>query len=141
MIVIVGHGPSSGHAPPFEQHTVVRLLTAGYDKPGRHAPHPGERTDFTCSTQEKYEPDWLIKGELDHLCRSTLAPYKPKNPKPSTGLCACIIARHLYPDEEIRVVGFDWTLNPDLAINYIHDAYAEHECLKSLDITEYGRVL
>lgn len=137
--MLVGHGPSSGRASLFiDDHTVVRLATAGWEKPGRGCPFPGTRTDYLCSTLAKYSPDWLIQGELERLCRATLAPFNPKNPKPSTGLCAAIVARHYFPDEDIQAVGYDWTFHPETAVNYRHDAYAEHECIKTLRVSEYG---
>ena len=138
MLVIIGHGPSAYNAEGVDEHTVIRCRTDGWDKPGRGIPSPGTRTDITVSRREKYDPTWLVQGELDELCRETLKPFHPRNPKPSTGLCACILARHFYPDEDIRVTGFDWTLNPELASHYPHDAKAENACFLTLGIAEYG---
>lgn len=134
-IVLVGHGPSAGSCPlSIDDHTVIRLLTAGYDKPGRHLPHPGTRTDITVSTVARYEPDWLLQGDLMVFCRAALAPFGPRNPKPSTGLCAALIARDRHTKKDIYVTGFDWTLNPEQAVNYRHDAYAENACFRTLGI-------
>ena len=112
----------------------------GWEKPCRRLPYPGSRTDCLVSTWGKYDTGeteyWHIAGELDALCRRTLAPFEPKNAKPSTGLCAVIIARHKYPDARILVIGFDYTLHPETAKNYRHDARAEHHCLASLHIED-----
>jgi len=138
MLIIVGHGASAYGEWEIDDHTIVRLATAGWDKPGRKLPHPGTRTDYVCSTLAKYDPDWLITGVYARACWEALAKYQPRFPKPSTGTCAAVIARSKFPHEDIRVIGFDYTMHPEKASNYRHDARAENRLIKDLGITEYG---
>jgi hypothetical protein len=143
MIVIVGHGPSVGHVSlDIDQHKVIRLRRA--------EPILGSRTDVICSSQARYQqPDiefWHLVGDTAQYVRSVLAPYKPKFSKPSTGLSATILARRQWPDEEIGVAGFDFTLHPEMACDWvrgkkrhnrwIHDAYAENRCITDLGVIE-----
>lgn len=132
MILIVGHG--SIHVSPsfVDEQRVVRLRRA--------IPFIGTRTDVVCSSQERYEKKgiefWLLKGELLRLCVETLKRYKPTFAKPSTGLSAAIIARNKYPNKDIGVIGFDYTLHPEQAKNWRHDAYAECKCINDLNVIE-----
>ena len=143
MIIIVGHGPSVGRVQlDIDQHTVIRLRRA--------EPILGSRTDVICSSQARYQRPgiefWHLVGETAKYCRDVLAPYKPKNHKPSTGLSATILARRHWPDEEIGVAGFDFTLHPEMTADWvrgklrhnrwIHDAYAECECIKDIGVVE-----
>jgi len=134
MILIVGHGPSSGHVSHsfVDKHRVVRLRRA--------IPFVGTRTDITCSYQARYEQRgiefWHLEGGLYRLCADTLKAFRPKFAKPTTGLSAAIIARNRYPDEDIGVIGFDYTLHPSKEQAWRHDQFAERECIKSLDIIE-----
>lgn len=134
MILIVGHGPSSGSVSSdfVDQNWVVRLRRA--------IPFVGTKTDVVCSSQKRYEQKgvefWHLQGELMRLCVRALKPFNPSFQKPSTGLCAAIIAREKFPTHKIGVIGFDYTLRPDEAKHWRHDAYAEHECLKTLNVEE-----
>ena len=143
MIVIVGHGPSVGRVSlDIDQHTVIRLRRAELIL--------GSRTDIICSSQARYQKPgiefWHLVGETAQYVRSVLAPYRPKNPKPSTGLSATILARKHFPDEQIGVAGFDFTLHPEMACDWvrgkkrhnrwIHDAEAECRCITDIGVVE-----
>lgn len=117
------------------------MATAGWEKPGRRCPFPGTRTDILISPLEKYRQPgefWLIDGDMRRYCDSVLSPFGPRNAKASTGLCAAIMVRRRFPDEVIGVTGYDWTMHPEMAGDYRHDAWAEHECIKTLGVIEYG---
>lgn len=137
MILIVGHGPSVCVSQSFvDKQRVVRLRRA--------IPFIGTRTDVICSSQERYEKKgiefWLLKGGLMRLCVNTLRRYSPSFWKPSTGLAAAIIARDKYPKEDIGVIGFDYTLHPERAKHWRHDAKAECECINGLNVIELGEI-
>ena len=129
----MGHGPSSAHVSrDIESDWVVRLRRA--------IPFLGTRTDAICSSQQRYEQKgaefWYLEGDILRMCVRSLKKYNPSLQKPSTGLCAAIIARNKFPKGDIGVIGFDYTLHPDTAINWRHDQYAEHECIKTLGVIE-----
>ena len=134
MIVIVGHGPSWTNVSLdiIDRNRVVRLRRAIL--------FLGTRTDVICSSQLRYARDniefWHLVDDLKEMCVESLRPFQPKFWKPSTGLSAAIIARDKYPKEEIGVVGFDYTLYPDTADSWRHDAHAENRCLKWVGVTE-----
>lgn len=135
MILIVGHGPSAGrvsHEFVDDQRAVVRLRRA--------IALIGSKTDVIVSSQIRYKRDciefWHLQGELLRMCTRRLKPFNPSFQKPSTGLCAAIIARDRYPDEDIGLIGFDYTLHPEQAQNWRHDVYAENACINTLDVTE-----
>jgi len=144
MIVIVGHGPSLSAVPPdfdIDQHTVVRLRRAEL--------LIGTRTDVICSSQLRYSRAgiefWHLTGAIRSRCVEVLKPYAPSFSKPSTGLSAAILARDKWPDAEIGVVGFDYTMHPDRAAawqeksrhnRWIHDAHAENACIRDLEVIE-----
>lgn len=136
MILIVGHGPSSAHVSHdfVNKHRVVRLRRA--------IPFVGTRTDVICSSQQRYEQKgvefWLLQNELYQLCEDTLLEFKPDIIKPSTGLSAVIIARDIQPNVDIGVIGFDYTLHPHESQNWRHDQFAECECLKTMNVIEFG---
>jgi len=140
MILIVGHGETCVPHSFVDQQTVVRLRTHDYDRDYRKIVFMGARTDVICSSQERYEKKgiefWLLEGELRRLCVETLKRYRPKFSKPSTGLSAVIIARDKYPNKDIGVIGFVYTLHPEKAKNWRHDAYAECECINDLRVIE-----
>lgn len=134
-LIIVGHGPSTALAPDdlIDSHKVCRL---------RRAPMKcGKRTDIVCSTKgehkQKKREFWFINegGPLAALCRETLAPFNPKVRKPSTGLSACIVAKHKGYD--VYVIGFDYTLDPTKCEDHkrwAHDLWAEHACIQTLGV-------
>ncbi len=132
MILIVGHGTYHVSQSFVDEQRVVRLRRATL--------LIGTRTDVVCSSQPRYEKKgiefWLLQGELLRLCVDTLKRYKPSFWKPSTGLAATIIARDKYPEEDIGVIGFDYTLHPEKAKNWRHDAYAECECINDLRVID-----
>lgn len=135
MILIVGHGPSAGrvsHEFVDDQEVVVRLRRA--------ITFIGSKTDVILSKKILHKRDgiefWHLQDELLRMCTRRLKAFNPRFQKPSTGLCAAIIAREKYPDEEIGLIGFDYTLHPEQAKNWRHDVYAENACINTLDVTE-----
>ena len=130
----MGHGPSTDRVSDewVDKHWVVRLRRA--------IPFVGTRTDAICSYQARYEQRgiefWHLDGELYRLCAARLKEFNPKFAKPTTGLSAVIIARDRNPDKDIGVIGFDYTLHPETAKHWRHDAYAECECIKTLNVIE-----
>ncbi len=142
MILIVGHGPSAGRVSHsfVDKQEVVRLRTQDYNREYRAIDFIGTRTDFICSSDKRYEESeiefWHLQGELRVFCAATLKPFKPGFKKPTTGLSAVIIARNKYPSMDIGVIGFDYTLHPERAKHWRHDAYAECECINSLNVVE-----
>ena len=137
MLIIVGHGPSVVCVPGdfIDEHKVCRLRRANLKI---HKHHTGTRTDIVCSSQIRYKKPgrefWWLHGDLRKLCNDRLRAYSPKFWKPSTGLSAAIIARH--KEYEVGVIGFDFTLHPETAKNWTHDAWAESECLKDLGVID-----
>lgn len=134
-IIIVGHGPSVGCVPDdfIDKHKVCRLRRA--------EPLVGTRTDIICSSQERYDKAkefWWLGGENLKLCVDRLRAFSPKFPKPSTGLSAAIIAKD--KGYKVGVIGFDYTLHPERAKNWRHDAEAEHRCLMDLGVIDLERV-
>jgi len=143
MLIIVGHGPSVVRVPGdfIDKHKVCRLRRSKkHIKCGKGIVHNvGTRTDIVCSNQIRYRKPyaefWHLGGKLRKICIERLRPYSPTYKKPSTGLSAVIIARHKGYDD-IGVIGFDFTLHPEIAKNWVHDVWAEYECLKDLGVID-----
>lgn len=139
MLLIVGHGPSVGRAPDdfVDRHIVCRLRRA--------ETLVGTKTHIICSSQLRYKQAgsefWYIHGKFARLCRDKLKEFKPQFPKPSTGLCAAILAKY-HGYSKIGVIGFDFTLHPELTDgdNWRHDAYAENRCINSLGVIDLEQV-
>ena len=137
MLIIVGHGPSVACVPGdfIDEHKVCRLRRANLKI---HKHYVGKRTDIICSSQIRYKKPgrefWWLRGELRKLCVDRLRPYTPFFWKPSTGLSAAIIAKD--KGYEVGVIGFDFTLHPDTAKSWCHDAQAEYRCLMDLGVTD-----
>lgn len=152
MLLIVGHGPSilSGLGPVIDQHTVVRLKSG---KTG-DAKDWGTRTDYLCARSASFAqpgiPFWHFpEGEwarwwLDYFNSfEPRIPFKPRLPKPSTGLCAVFCAMEFMKPKEIALIGFDRMLNPDRetfkwnstqSTCWPHDSHAERKALLGLGI-------
>ena len=151
MIIVVGHGPSAKRACRrfIDQHTVIRLGKPDLDRVKELEKFVGTKTDIVCSSQIKYRvPDagfWEFRNEPGgrmKFCINKLKPFKPRFEKPSTGLCAVILARHNYPNEDIGVTGFDYTLYPEedqvdaYGNLWRHDQFAENRCIKTLGVID-----
>ncbi len=137
MLIIVGHGPSVARVPGdfIDEHKVCRLRRAHLKIQSHYV---GTKTDIICSSQIRYKKRgkefWWLHGDLAKFCRDRLRPYSPKFRKPSTGLSAAIIAKDR--GYEVGVIGFDFTLHPEEAVSWTHDAFAEHECLIDLGVID-----
>ena len=136
MILVVGHGPSSDVDPEWvdSQDFVVRLYTGRFRD---YKPHIGTKIDVIVVTRPKkiFEGyDFWLESDYREMCQK----YSDK--KLSTGTVGCLIARHLYPDEEIGVIGFDATLRgvlPEMGWPY-HDEIEEGRILRSIGVSDYG---
>jgi hypothetical protein len=114
--VIVGHGPSilSGLGAVIDSMTVVRLKDARTNRRDF-----GVRTDYICARIPTCErqgvPFWYFPEtggiadkwlEVFHSFRPSIA-FKPRIPKPSTGMCALFCAMEYLKPAEISLIGFD----------------------------------
>jgi hypothetical protein len=141
MILIVGHGPSADRVPHsfIDEQWVVRLRTWAQGSP-LATPKYGTKIDCICSSELRFKKKscefWYLAGALRKFCVDALRPFNPNFWKPSTGLSAAIIARDRFPDAEIGVIGFDYTMHPDKTQNWRHDQFAECECIKTLGVID-----
>jgi len=140
LIVIVGHGPSilSGLGSVIDSMTVVRLKKGLVPKA---APSNwGTRTDYLCARSLIYDhglfPFWHFNDDRKWL--DYYAGFKPRNKKPSTGLCAVFCAVE-HGATELAVIGFDRLIKPEpepveTHHKWSHDERAEHDAMYGLGI-------
>lgn len=168
MIVVVGHGPSilSGLGSVINSCTVIRLKKGLIPK--KQAEHFGSRTDYICGTHptcENAAPYWHFppkgaagawQNKWHDYFRSFKpgVPYKPWQPKPSTGLCAVFCAMEYLKPTELALIGCDRLLQPEKysakwdAVGpqcQPHDWHAENRALyglgiKIIDLREHEQV-
>jgi hypothetical protein len=164
VIVIVGHGPSilSGLGAVIDSCTVVRLKKG---LPKKADPtHWGTRTDYLCGTHPAYEqggiPYWHFPpkgGWADHWHEYWKSlkpgvPFKPWQPKPSTGLAAVFCAMEFLKPKELAFIGCDRLMSPEKYSGkwnetgpqcQPHDWHTERRALhglgiKIIDLREHG---
>ena len=149
MILVVGHGPSSNVDPDWidEQDFVVRLFTGTHkQKPCKYSPHVGTKVDVIVTSRprnifSRKHLNWWSETEYRDICRDMARPFTVK--KLSNGTSACLIARHLHPDEEIGVIGFDTTMTgyrlEERGFWPFHDAPGEGRLLRSIGVKDFGK--
>jgi hypothetical protein len=118
--------------------------------------HWGTRTDYICGTHPSFAvegpPYWHFPPKAEYgawqnkwweYFRSFKpgVPFKPWQPKPSTGLCAVFCAVEFLKAEEIAFIGCDRLMQPDRysgkwneagPVCQPHDWAAEHKVINSL---------
>lgn len=146
--------------------TVVRLKKGLPRKADPH--HWGTRTDYICGTHPVSPgavPYWHFPAKAEHgawqnkwheYFRSFKpgVPFKPWQPKPSTGLCAVFCAMEFLKPSELAFIGCDRLMKPQKYSGkwdeagptcQPHDWQAEHEALyglgiKVIDLREHGEI-
>lgn len=158
VVTIVGHGPSilSGLGAVIDAGVVVRLKEGLTPQQKKQSIHWGTRTDYICARSPAFAKDrvgFLLFADGSELCERWLRyfhsfgpriPFKPRIPKPSTGLCAVFCAVEFLKPASIALIGFDRMLDPSDVTSgkwhtrnpacWPHDSVAENRALYGLGI-------